>query len=186
MRFFVLSCISGLLSYLSVALPHFLTEWVDLPDDAFFLLPGLFFGLFVLIPRVKNTNYRALRYAGLLVFSIGAWYAAVAVGFQVLPLVDQLALLSCGISGCIGVLLLAATSRYLIPLHLNTSSFLIALFVGFIGGSVIGMALMQPRASLAGEALYFVGFLSWHCGVATSLFYRARTTGDNRPLRPKQ
>ena len=180
MRLFILSCISGLLSYLSVSLPHLLSRWFNISDDAFFILPGLFFGMLVLVPRVKNGNHRALRCVGLLIFSIGAWYVAVTVGFQVLPLVHQLTILSCGISGSIGVLLLTAASRYLVPLHLNASSFLIALLVGFIGGGVIGMALVQPRTSVASEFLYFVGFLFWHCGVASALFGRPRITGNNR------
>lgn len=178
MRLLILSFISGFLSYLSVALPHLLTPWIDISDDAFFLLPGLFFGLFVLLPLVKNTHHRVWRYVGLMIFSIGAWYVAVAVGFQVLPLVGQLTVLSCGISGSIGVLLLTAASRYLVPLHFKTSSFLLALLVGFIGGSIIGMALMQPRTSLAGESLYFIGFLFWHCGVAAALFGRSPTTAS--------
>ncbi len=183
MRLFILSFISGLLSYLSVSLPHLLSTWFNLSDDAFFILPGLFFGVFILAPRVIDVNHRALRRVGLLIFSVGAWYAAVTVGFQVLPLVHQLAMVSCGISGSIGVLLLIAASHYLVPLNFSISSFLIALFVGFIGGGIIGLALVQPRASLASEFLYFVGFLSWHCGVAAALFGRPRTTGNNRPRR---
>jgi hypothetical protein len=185
MRLFILSCLSGVLSYLAVALPRYLTTWLDLSDDAFFLFPGLFFGLFVLVPLVEHTIHRALRCAGLLMFSVGAWYVAVAVGFQVLPLVDQLPAVSCGISGSIGVLLLTAASRYLVPMHFKASSFLIALLVGFIGGSIIGMALTQPRTSLAGESLYFIGFLSWHCGVATALFGRERTSASRRSLNAK-
>ena len=184
-RLFVLSCISGLLSYLSVALPHFLSTWFNLSDDAFFILPGLFFGLLILAPRVKKTNHRALRCAGVVVFSIGAWYVAVTVGFQVLPLVHQTTMLSCGISGVIGVLLLIAASRYLVPLHFKASSFLIALLVGFIGGGIIGMALGQPRTSLAGESFYFIGFLFWHCGVAMAFFGRTPTTGNSRLLNTK-
>ena len=180
MRLFILSFISGLLSYLSVSLPHLLSTWFNLSDDAFFILPGLFFGVFILAPRVIDANHRVLRCVGLVIFSVGAWYAAVTVGFQVLPLVHQLAILSCGISGSVGVLLLIAASRYLVPLKLSFSSLLIALFVGFIGGGIIGMAHVQTRTSVASELLYFFGFLFWHCGVAAALFGRARTTGDNR------
>ncbi len=183
MRLFILSFISGLLSYLSVSLPHLLSAWFNLSDDAFFILPGLFFGMLVLAPRVNNAKFRALRRVGLLIFSLGAWYVAVTVGFQVLPWVHQLAMLSCGISGSIGVLLLIAASRYLVPLNLSVSSLLIALLVGFIGGGIIGMALVQPRTSLSSELLYFFGFLFWHCGVAWALLGRPRTTGSNRPRR---
>ena len=184
MRLFILSCISGLLSYLSVALPHLLSPWFNLSDDAFFILPGLFFGMFVLAPCVKDANHRALRRVGLLILSVVAWYVAVTVGFQVLPVVDQLAMLSCGISGIIGVLLLIAASRYLVPLSIDFSSSLLALLAGFIGGGIIGMAMVQPRTSVASEVLYFVGFLFWHCGVAAALFGRPRTTGDDKPGRP--
>jgi hypothetical protein len=181
MRLFILSFISGLLSYLSVSLPHLLSTWFNLSDDAFFILPGLFFGVFVLAPRVKKkANYRALRCVGLLIFSIGAWYVAVTVGFQVLPLVHQLAMLSCGISGSIGVVLLIAASRYLVPLNFSISSILIALLLGFIGGGIIGMALVQPQTSVASEIFYFVGFLFWHCGVAAALFSGSPITGKNR------
>jgi len=181
MRLFILSCISGLLSYLAVSLPHWLSSWFNLSDDAFFILPGLFFGVFVLAPRVKSANHRALRRVGLLILSVGAWYVAVTVGFQVLPLVHQLAILSCGISGSIGVLTLMAASRFLVPVTFSISSFVTALLVGFIGGGIIGMALVQPRSSLASEFLYFIGFLFWHCGVAAALFGRTRTTGTNGP-----
>ena len=86
MRLLILSCISGVLSYLSVSLPHFLASWFDISDDALFLLPGVIFGILVLLPLVKKTNYRALRWFGLLIFSIGAWFVAVSIGIQVLPL----------------------------------------------------------------------------------------------------
>jgi hypothetical protein len=95
-------------------------------------------------------------------------------------LVKQTPILSCGISGSIGALLLAAASRYLVPFKFYISSILIALFVGFLGGSIIGMAFSLPRASLASESLYFIGFLFWHCGVAVSLFGRPQTTNEDR------
>ena len=181
MRVLILSCISGLLSYLSVSIPHLLSTWFAISEDAFFIFPGLFFGVFILAPRVKSGNHRALRCAGLLILSVGAWYVAVIIGFQVLPLVHRLALLSCGISGIVGVLLLMVASRYLVPLHLNISSILAVIFVGFIGGVIIGMALMHPKASLASEFFYFLGFLLWHCGVGVALFGMDRTGGARSP-----
>lgn len=183
MRLLILSCISGLLSYLSVSLPHLLSNWITISDDAFFIFPGLFFGLFILAPRVKNGNHRAWRRAGLLIFSVGAWLAAVIIGLQVLPLVHRLAMLSCGISGIFGVILLMAASRYLVPLRLDITSILVVIVVGFIGGVIIGMALVQPRTSVASELLYFLGFLLWHCGVGVALFGRDRTTAKKRPRR---
>jgi hypothetical protein len=180
MRLLIMSCISGVLSYLSVSLPHFLAPLFDISDDALFLLPGVIFGILVLVPLVKKTHYRALRWLGLLIFSIGAWFVAVSIGIQVLPLVKQTPILSCGISGSIGVLILAAASRYLVPFNFYVSSILIALFVGFLGGSIIGMAFSQPRASLASESLYFIGFLFWHCGVAVSLFGRPRAINEEK------
>jgi hypothetical protein len=178
-RLFILSCISGLLSYLSVSLPHLLSNWMTVSDDAFFVFPGLFFGLFILAPRVKKGNHRTLRRAGVLIFSVGAWLVAVAIGLQVLPWVHRLAMLSCGISGIIGVLLLMAASRYLVPLHLDIATIVTVIVVGFIGGIIIGMALVQPRTSVASEFLYFFGFLMWHCGVGAALFGRDRTTADS-------
>ena len=182
-RLITLSGISGLLSYLSVSLPHLLSTWFTISDDAFFIFPGLFFGMFILAPRVKNGKHRTLRRIGLLIFSVGAWFVAVIIGFQVLPLVHRLAMLSCGISGIFGVLVLMAASRYLVPIHLDMSSVLNVIAVGFVGGVVIGLALMQPRASVAGELFYFMGFLLWHCGVGVALFGKDRATANNRPMR---
>jgi hypothetical protein len=182
-RLLILSCISGLLSYLSISLPHLLSTWFTISDDAFFMLPGLFFGMFILAPRVKKGNHRTWRRLSLLILSVGAWYVAAMIGLQVLPLVHPLAMLSCGISGIIGVLLLMAASRYLVPLHLDIASILFVIFVGFSGGVIIGMALVQPRTSVASEFLYFIGFLLWHCGVGLALFGKDRTTGNNRPRR---
>lgn len=180
MRLLIMSCISGVLSYLSVSLPHFLAPWFDISDDAFFLLPGVIFSTFVLAPLVKKSHYRALRWFGLLIFSLGAWFVAVSIGIQVLPLVKQTPILSCAISGSLGVLLLAAASRYLVPFKFHISSILIALFVGFLGGSIIGMALSLPRASLSSESINFTGFLFWHCGVAVSLFGRQPAINDEK------
>lgn len=181
MRLAILAFISGVLSYLSVSLPHFLAPWFDISDDALFLLPGVIFGIFVLVPLVKKSTARVLRWIGLLVFSIGAWFVAVSIGIQLLPLVKQAPILSCGISGSIGALLLAAASRHLVPFNFYMSSILMALFVGFLGGGIIGMAFSQPRASPVGESLYFIGFLFWHCGVAVSLFGRPRAGSEEKP-----
>ena len=170
MRLLILACVSGALSYLSVSLPHLLASHFALSDDVLFFLPGVLFGLFVLVPLVKDINYRALRRFGLLILSVGAWYAAVSTGIQVLPLVKQTPIASCGISGSVGVLLLALGSRYLVPWKFEPSSIFIAAFVGFLGGAIIGMALRQPRASLSSEFFYLLGFLFWHCSVAWSLF----------------
>ncbi len=180
MRLLILACVSGMLSYLSVSLPHFLASRFALSDDVLFFLPGVLFAVFILVPLVKNSNYIALRRLGLLIFSLGAWYIAVSSGIQVLPLVKQTPILSVGISGSIGVLLLAAGSRYLVPWKFKASSILIAVLVGFLGGSIIGMAVRQPRASLASESLYFIGFLFWHCSVALSLFGRPPITTSEK------
>ena len=41
---------------------------------------------------------------------------------------------------------------------------------GFLGGCVFGMAIIQPRASVASEGLYLIGFLFWQISVAMSIF----------------
>ena len=107
-------------------------------------------------------------------FSVCAWYVAVSVGIQVLPTVQSAPILSCGISGSIGVLLLALASRILIPWRFDLASLLMALVVGFLGGCIFGLAVRVPRASLAGEALYLAGFLFWQPSVAISLFGRPK------------
>jgi hypothetical protein len=157
-----------------------MSTWFTISDDAFFIFPGLFFGVFILAPHVKKGSYLTLRRACLLIFSVVAWVVAVMIGFQVLPLVGRLTMLSCAISGIIGVLLLMAASRYLVPLHLNLASFLVVIAAGFIGGAVIGLALVQPKASLASEFLYFLGFMLWHCGVGLALFGSAWADTNNR------
>ena len=182
MRLVILSFISGLLSYLSVSLPHFLGSRFDISDDMLFFLPGVLFALFILAPLVKKTNYRVLRWFGLLIFSLVAWYVAVTIGFQVLPLVKQTPVLSCGIGGSIGVLLLAAARRYLVPLKFKASTILTAVIVGFFGGCIIGMAIKQPRASLASEFFYLIGFLFWHSSVAMALFGRLENTIENKQM----
>ena len=80
------------------------------------------------------------------------------------------------------MLLLAAASRYLVPVKFKASSILTAVIVGFIGGCIIGMAVKQPRASLASESFYFIGFLFWHCSVAVSLFGRLQNTNENKQM----
>ncbi|MDJ0783308.1 MAG: hypothetical protein QNJ22_15130 [Desulfosarcinaceae bacterium] len=174
MRLLLLSSTSGFLSYLSISLPHWLSPWFKVSDDSLFVLPGVLFGLFILVPLVESKEHRLLRRIGLLLFSIFAWYVAVSMGFQALPLIRQTPILSCGISGVIGVLLLALTSRYLVPVKLAQSSILIAALLGFLGGAIIGSAFKLPRASLASEVLYLLGFLFWHCSVAHALFAEGR------------
>ena len=184
MRLLILSCISGVLSYLSVSLPRFLAPHFDISDDILFFLPGVLFGAFILMPLVKATTYTGLRRIGLLGFSVLAWYTAASVGIQVLPLVHQASILSGGISGVIGVLFLAAASRYLIPFKFDGSSILLALLAGFLGGCVIGLAIRQPRTSVSGEACYFLGFLLWHCSVAMSLFGRLKAPAKSSREHP--
>ena len=171
MKLFIFSFISGLLSYFSVSLPRFFYSQFGLSDDALFFLPGVLFGVFILSPLIKTPHLRILRSFTLLVLSIAAWYVAVSIGIQVLPLFKKTAFLSIGISGSIGVLCLAIASKYLIPIRVKSSSLIIALWVGFLGGCILGLAIVQPRASLGGEILYLVGFIFWHCGVAFSLFW---------------
>lgn len=182
MRLLILSFTSGMLSYLSVSLPHFLGSRFAVSDDMLFFLPGVLFALFVLLPLVNKTKYRVLRWFGLLAFSLAAWYMAVTIGIQMLPLVKQSPILSCAVGGSIGVLVLAAASRYLVPVKFKTASILTAITVGFIGGCLIGMAVKQPRASMASETFYFIGFLFWHCSVAVSLFGRLQYTNKNKQM----
>lgn len=173
-RLLILSAISGVLSYLSVSMPHFLASRFDVSDDFLFFLPGVLFAVFILMPLASNSRHVVLRWVGLLLFSVGAWYFAASIGIQVLPLVNQTPLLSCGISGSIGVLILALASRYLVPVRFGASSVAAACLAGFLGGCIIGMAVMQPRASLTGDSLYFIGFLFWHSSVALTLFGRLK------------
>jgi len=100
---------------------------------------------------------------------------------QLLPFLKKTAIISIGISGSIGVLCLAIASKFLIPMRLKLSSLIIALLVGFLGGCILGLAIVQPRASLGGELLYLIGFIFWHCGVAFSLFW-SRSTSNGKTV----
>lgn len=175
------SLISGFLSYLSVSLPRFLADRYAVSDDLLFLFPGLLFGIFILLPLARPSAYRGIRRAALIIVSVAAWYVAVSIGIQALPATVQSPVLSCGFSGCIGVAILAAISRYIIPVPLDLVSALNALLAAFLGGCVIGLAVAQPRASLVGEGLYLIGFVFWQTSVAFFLFRKAeasRKTGD--------
>ena len=172
MRILSLSLISGFLSYMSVSLPRMLSHLYEISDDVLFLFPGLLFGLFILLPLAKDSPHRGLRWIGLMAGSVTAWYIAVSIGIQVLPISDQATIISCGVSGGVGVLILAITSRYLVPIHLKPASVLSALLTGLFCGGLIGMAVAQPRGSLAGEFLYLIGFLFWQTSVAIFLFRR--------------
>ena len=180
MRIFILSIISGILSYLAVSLPRFLDHRLHLSEDVLFLFPGLLFGVFILMPLVKQTPHRFIRRVSLVLFSIAAWYVAVSVGFQALPWAKQSPVLSCGLSGSAGALILAAASRYIVPIQIDLASVLTALLVAFLGGCVIGLAVAQTRASAAGESLYLFGFVLWQASVAISLFRRATAHGGSR------
>jgi len=171
-RLLLLSLLSGMLSYLAVSLPRLLADRHLLSDDAFFFFPGVLFGVFLLLPQTRCSNKRLLRWTGLMICSVVAWFIAVSVGFQVLPLTTDLPVLSCGVSGSVGALILAVGSRTLIPIPITRQSVLTALFTGFVGGCIFGWALSSPRGSVAGEILYLIGFLSWQTGVALSLFRR--------------
>jgi len=170
MRVFLLAVFSGFLSYLSVSFPRFVSTGRSVSDDDLFILPGVLFCLFILLPQVQKTRYRVMRWIGLMVFSVAAWYAAVMVGFKVLPLALQSSVLSCGVSGSVGAIVLAMAGRYLVPLEINLSSLLKGVLAGFLGGCIFGLAIVQPRASLAGEVLYLTGFLFWQSSVAMSMF----------------
>ena len=181
MHLFKRSLISGFLSYISVSLPHFLADWYAVSDDLLFLFPGLLFGIFILLPLARPFAHRGIRRAALIMGSVAAWYVAVSIGIQVLPAAAQSPVLSCGFSGCIGVAILAATSRAIISVPLDLVSALNALLAAFLGGCVIGLAVAQPRASLVGESLYLIGFVFWQTSVAFFLFRKAeasRKTGD--------
>ena len=95
---------------------------------------------------------------------------------------EQSAIIACGISGCLGVLLLAAGSRCLIPWNFRFANVLGAALVGFIGGAVIGTAVGEPRGSLTGESFHLIGFLFYHFEVALPLFGKpsADLTGSTR------
>jgi len=183
MKLLILSSISGLLSYLSVALPHLLSLQFSVSDDTLFIFPGVLFGLFILVPLVEDRKHRLMRRISVLLLSIVAWYVAVSLGLKALPLIKQSPVLSCAVSGVIGVLLLAVASRYLIPVKIRPASIVNAACAGFLGGCIIGLAYQLPRASMASEAFYFLGFLSWHCSVALTLFSDSRVEKTGRILR---
>ena len=179
MRVFILAIVSGFLSYLSVSLPRLIGHGKAISDDDLFIMPGVLFCLFILLPKVRDTRYRVIRWIGLMVFSITAWYVAVMVGFQVLPLTPRSSVISCGVSGSVGAIILAAAGRYLVPIEIHLSSALKGTLAGFLGGCIFGIAVIQPRASLAGEVLYLVGFLVWQSSVAISLFQERNNVKAN-------
>jgi hypothetical protein len=162
--------ISGFLSYLSVSLPRFLARRYAVSDDLLFLFPGLLFGIFILLPLARPAAHRGMRRAALVICSVLAWYVAFSTGIQVLPLTGQSPVLSCGMSGGIGVAILAVTSRYVGLVHIDTASAVTAFVVGFFGGCLIGLAIAHPRGSPAGEGLYLIGFVFWQTSVAVALF----------------
>ena len=180
MKMIMFSLISGTLSYLSVSLPHFLDHRLAISDDVLFLFPGLLFGVFILMPLVKPTPHRLIRRIGLVLLSVAAWYVAVSIGFQVLPWAKQSPVLSCGVSGSAGVLILAVASRTIAAVPIDFASLLTALGVAFLGGCLIGLAVAQPRASVVGESLYLFGFVFWQTGVAISLFRKTTANGGRR------
>lgn len=172
MRLLLLSCLSGVFSYISVALPHMLSDWHDISDDRFFYLPGVLFAVFVLLPLARESNRPLLRWIGLMAVSVTAWFIAVSVGFQVLPLANQATVLACGVSGSVGAAILSVGSRYLVPVDVTVKALLRTVIAGFLGGCIIGLAITQPRASLYSECLYFAGFIIWQSSIAMSIFYR--------------
>ena len=174
------SLISGFLSYLSVSLPRVLPERYAISDDVLFLFPGLLFGVFILVPLKMYAPPSGIRRAIVLVCSATAWYIAVAIGLQALPLAAQSPAIACGLSGSVGVAILAGTSRLIVPVHIPFRAVLIALLVGFLGGGLIGLAVAQPRASLSGEGLYLLGFIFWQTSVAHALFREAATLSKKR------
>ena len=93
MPIFYRALISGFLSYLSVSLPRLLARRYAVSDDLLFLFPGLLFGLFILLPLARPSAHRGIRRAALIMGSVAAWYAAVVVGIQFLPLAAQSKLL---------------------------------------------------------------------------------------------
>lgn len=167
------SLISGFLSYLSISLPRFLARRYAVSDDVLFLFPGLLFGIFILLPLARPAAHRGIRRVVLMICSVLAWYLAFSIGIQVLPLAAQSPVLSCGMSGCIGAAILAATGWYVGQVHIDAKAALTALIVGFFGGCLIGIAVSQPRGSLAGEGLYLIGFVFWQTSVAFALFRKA-------------
>ena len=176
-RLIALSLLSGILSYIAVSLPRMLARRQPISDDATFIFPGVLFGAILLLPLSSRSGRRVLRWAGLMIVSVGAWLIAVSVGFQLLPFTTDLPVLSCGVSGSVGALILAAGSRTLIPIQVSRQSLFAALLSGFFGGCVIGWALGLPRGSAAGECLYLIGFLAWQSGVALALFRRRPLSG---------
>jgi hypothetical protein len=167
------SIISGILSYGAIALPRLLAGRYAVSDDVFFLFPGLLFAVFILLPLPGYAAHGVIRRTCLLICSVAAWYVAVSIGIQFLPMARQSTVWTCGVSGGVGVSILAMASRTLIPIHIGGRSFLTALGVAFFGGCLIGLAVIQPRTSLAGEGLYLIGFVFWQTGVAMSLFRKA-------------
>ncbi len=174
------SLISGFLSYLSVSLPRVLPDRFAISDDVLFLFPGLLFGVFILLPLKMYTPPSGIRRVFVLICSVTAWYIAVAIGMQALPLAAQSPILACGLSGSVGVAILTVAGRLIVPVRIEPRSVLIALLVGFLGGGLIGLAVAQPRASLSSEGLYLLGFVFWQTSVAHALFRGAAALAKKR------
>ncbi len=156
--------VAGALSVPTLFVSNLIEWWTGIG----LLLPGLLFGLIVLLPELAGTTrtHPRMRVVLLLLLSVTTYYGAI-VG--TVSLYDSLRLGAPIVSGGLAAILVVAGTRLILGDQHHWPDLLVAALVGAIGGTILIADLPGPAFVHAG-----IGFLIWQGGVANLL----------RPRRP--
>ena len=138
-------------------------------DRVVFLLPGILFGAFVLLPEAGGRPSKALRQTVLLVLSTAIWYLSFIVFFYGAMVSNLSNMLLSMVSGWAGGLLILLLCRLVLPAQFNAGAILLSFTFGGLGGLLIGASTLVPDNRWVGHGLSLMGFILWHAGMAAAV-----------------
>lgn len=145
-------------------------DWTD------FLIAGAFFGLAVLCPYLQPGRRLAVRAIALIGASalsyFFAFWTAVNAGEQ--WFLEGGAYMPYMIGSCVGVAIVLVATRFLIPLRVTATFWLLGVVASLAGGAVmyVGLEVWGDKTWSA-----IVGYCGWHV-LACLAIYRGHRSGD--------
>lgn len=133
------------------------------------LSPGFFFGVLILIPKLRVNLKSIIRAVALLLLSMLVWIVTFYFTFFGIAHVKIPPVVVCPFSGLLGALSIIIGANFIGPFKIKPNQFFKLICLCVAGGLLLGLSHSDFRNIYLIESLTFLGFFLWQFGMVLYL-----------------